>query len=86
MTGKKRQRYDHIQRYESELFDLQIQFVGDFGGGPPTGFELDGSREKKSFIVRHMAGDKVRGAFLCNRTEEEAAEIEKTIRVHHTKA
>ena len=80
MTGKKRQRYDHMPRYESEVFDLQIQFVGDFSGGPPVGFELEGSREKKTFVVRHSLGDKLRGAFLCNRTEEEAAEIEKTIR------
>ena len=85
MTGKKRQRYEHIPRYESELFDLQIQFVGDFSGGPPTGFELEGSREKKSFVVRHLLGDKLRGAFLCNRTVEEAAEIEKTIRAQYVK-
>ena len=86
MTGKKRQRYDHVPNYQSELFDLQIQFVGDFGGGPPTGFELDGAREKKSFVVRHYTGDKLRGAFLCNRPEEEGAEIEKTIRGQYVKA
>ncbi len=85
MTGKKRQRYDHIPNYQSELFDLQIQFVGDFGGGAPTSFQLEGSRTEKSFTVRHFAGDKLRGAFLCNRPEEEGAEIEKTIRAQHTK-
>ena len=86
MTGKKRQRYDHLPSYESELFDMKLQFLGDFGGGPPAGFELAGSRERKSFAVRHFSGDKLRGAFLCNRTAEEAAEIEKTIRAQNAKA
>ena len=39
MTGKKRQRYDHLPHYTSELFDLSLRFVGNFGTrrGPRAG-------------------------------------------------
>jgi 3-phenylpropionate/trans-cinnamate dioxygenase ferredoxin reductase subunit len=80
MTGKKRQRYDHVPWYGSEVFDMHIEFIGDFTSGPPARFELEGSREKKSFIVRHYAGDKLRAAFVCNRPPEEGEEIQKAIR------
>ena len=85
MTGKKRQRYDHLPRYDSEIFDLKIQFVGDFTSGPPARYELEGSREKKNFIARYFLGDKLRAAFLCNRADEDAAEIEKAIRAQFIK-
>ena len=86
MTGKKRQRYDHLPVYNSELFELKLQFVGDFTSGPPSRFVLEGSREKKSFLVRYFLGDKLRGVFLCNRSEEESAEAAKTIRAQYVKS
>lgn len=84
MTGKKRQRYEHIPTYHSEVFDLNFQFIGDFAGGPPVRVEVDGSRDKKSFIVRHYLGERLRAALLCNRTEEEGADIQKAIRAAYT--
>ena len=49
MTGKKRQRYDYLPRYTSEVFDLKFQFIGDFTSGPPARHEsFEGSREKKN--------------------------------------
>ncbi len=86
MTGKKRQRYDHLPVYQSELFDLKLQFIGDFSSGAPGRFVLEGSREKKSFLVRYYSGDKMRGVFLCNRPEEDAQEAAKTIRAQYVKA
>ena len=86
MTGKKRQRYDYLPRYDSELFDLSLQFVGNFGHGITSSPTVDGSREKKSFAVRYFQGDKLQAAFFCNRPAEEAAEAERTIRTAHTKA
>ena len=86
MTGKKRQRYDHLPVYNSAVFDLKLQFIGDFAGGPPARVILEGSRDKKNFIVRHFLGDKLRGAMLCNRSVEEGAEIGKTIRANNAKA
>ena len=85
MTGKKRQRYDFLPRYASQAFDLRFQFIGDFGGGTPMRPELEGSREKKAFVVRYYAGDKLRAALLCNQSDEKFAEVEKAIRVAHGK-
>ena len=86
MTGKKRQRYDYLPRYGSEVFDLQLQFIGDFSAGPPVRHEIEGSREKKNFAARYYQGDKLRAAFLCNRSAEEIAEVEKAIRAQYVKA
>lgn len=86
MTGKKRQKYDQVPKYASEVFDLQFLFLGDFTSGPPSRVELEGSREKKHFIVRHYAGEKLRGAFLCNQSPETAAQIEAAIRANLVKA
>ena len=86
MTGKKRQRYDHVPSYTSELFDLSLRFVGNFGGGVPFQPVLEGSREKKSFTVKYFQSDKLQAAFLCNRPAAEAAEIDKLIRAAHVKA
>lgn len=85
MTGKKRQRYDFLPRYASVAFDLHFQFIGDFGTTTPMRAELEGSREKKSFVVRYFAGDKVRGALLCNQRPEKFEEVEKAIRLAHGK-
>lgn len=86
MTGKKRQRYDHLPVYNSEVFDLKLQFVGDFINGPPVRAVLEGSREKKTFVVKHFQGDKLRAALLCNRSADEGVEIGKTIRANNAKA
>ena len=85
MTGKKRQRYDFLPRYASLAFDLRFQFIGDFGSGTPMRPELEGSREKKSFIVRYYSGDKLRAALLCNQKDEKFVEIEGVIRATHGK-
>ena len=85
MTGKKRQRYDRIPRYASEVFDLKFRFLGDFGTGTPTRVELTGSREKKSFVARYYQGEKLRSALMCNQSDDLAADLEKTIRTNHGK-
>lgn len=85
MTGKKRQKYDHLPVYNSQVFDLKLQFVGDFTSGPPARTVVEGSMEKKSFTVQHFQGEKLRAAFLCNRPTEEGTEIGKTIRAGHAK-
>ena len=86
MTGKKRQRYDHLPHYTSELFDLSLRFIGNFGTGAALAPVIEGSREKKSFTVRFFQGDKLQAALLCNRPEEEAAELDKVLRAAHVKA
>ncbi|HEV7402583.1 MAG TPA: FAD/NAD(P)-binding oxidoreductase, partial [Chthoniobacteraceae bacterium] len=51
MTGKKRLKYESVPSAEARALDLHFNFVGDFGK-PPTRFELEGSLEKKKFILR----------------------------------
>ncbi len=85
MTGKKRQRYDYLPRYGSEIFDMDMQFIGDFTSGPPTRHELEGSRDKKNFLVRYYLGDKLRAVFLCNRSAEDVANAEKALRAQYAK-
>ena len=85
MTGKKRQRYDVLPRYASVAFDLNFQFIGDFGSGTPMRTELIGSREKKYFVARYFLGDKLRGAVLCNQPPAKLEEVEAEIRAAHGK-
>ncbi len=85
MTGKKRQRYDHLPVYNSEVFDLKLQFIGDFASGPPARATFEGSQDKKSFTAKYFQGEKLRAAFLCNRSADEGAEIGKTIRAQNAK-
>ncbi len=86
MTGKKRQRYECIPDWGSEVFGMGLRFIGDFATSP-TRTELEGTREGKepSFILRHYFGDRLRAAVLVNRPDEEEAEtIKRTIRAAHT--
>jgi len=52
MTGKKRQRYEQIPCFWTEMFDLRIDFVGDFSV-QPTRVDLRGTYAKKKFTSRY---------------------------------
>ena len=64
MTGKKRTRYERIPYFWTEMFDLRMDFVGDFSM-QPTRVDLSGTRAKKKFIARYFQGDKLRAILLC---------------------
>lgn len=67
MTGKKRQRYEQIPYFWTEMFDLHFDFVGDFSL-QPTHIDLNGAYAKKRFIARYYQADRLRGLLLCNQT------------------
>src|SRR3954469_22812278 len=67
MTGKKRQRYEQIPYFWTQMFDLHFDFVGDFSMAP-TRIDLNGTYTKKRFTARHYQGDRLRGLLLCNQT------------------
>src|SRR3954449_11707497 len=67
MTGKKRQRYEQIPYFWTEVFDLHVDFVGDFSMSPSR-IDLRGTYAKKRFIARYYQGDRLRGLLLCNQT------------------
>jgi 3-phenylpropionate/trans-cinnamate dioxygenase ferredoxin reductase subunit len=77
ITGKKRQRYEQIPSFWTEMFDIKLDFIGDFGL-PPTRVELEGLYSKGRFSLRYYQGERLRGIVLCrhNAGEVEAAKNE----------
>ena len=65
MTGKKRTRYEQIPYFWTEMFDLRMDFVGDFSV-LPTRVDLRGTYAKKKFVARYYQGEKLRGILLCH--------------------
>jgi NADPH-dependent 2,4-dienoyl-CoA reductase/sulfur reductase-like enzyme len=70
MTGKKRTRYEQIPYFWTEMFDLRMDFVGDFSV-LPTRIDLHGTYAKKKFVARYYQGEKLRGILLCQQSSGE---------------
>src|SRR5213595_1599530 len=70
MTGKKRIRYEQVPYFWTEMFDLHIDFVGDFSV-LPTRINLKGTYAKKKFVVRYYQGEKLRALLLCQATPKD---------------
>ncbi|CAN5732918.1 FAD-dependent oxidoreductase [soil metagenome] len=64
MTGKKRIRYEQIPYFWTEMFDMRMDFVGDFSF-KPTRVDLRGTYAKKKFVARYYVGEKLRAVLLC---------------------
>jgi 3-phenylpropionate/trans-cinnamate dioxygenase ferredoxin reductase subunit len=70
MTGKKRIRYEQIPSFWTEIFDLRMDFVGDFSV-LPTRVDLQGTYAKKKFVARYYQGEKLRAVLLCHQPPRE---------------
>jgi NADPH-dependent 2,4-dienoyl-CoA reductase/sulfur reductase-like enzyme len=79
MTGKKRIRYEQIPYFWTEMFDLRMDFVGDFSA-QPTRVDLSGIYAKKKFIARYYQGEKLRAILLCQKTTREVESAKKELR------
>ena len=79
MTGKKRIRYEQLPYFWSEMFDLRMDFVGDFSI-QPTRVDLIGVRAKRKFIARYFQGDKLRAILLCQQPPREVESAKKQLR------
>jgi 3-phenylpropionate/trans-cinnamate dioxygenase ferredoxin reductase subunit len=79
MTGKKRIRYEQIPYFWTEMFDLRMDFVGDFSA-QPTRVNLSGIYAKKKFIARYYQGEKLRAILLCQKTPREVESAKKELR------
>lgn len=77
ITGKKRIRYEQIPYFWTEMFDLKLDFVGDFSM-QPTRVDLRGTHAKKKFVARYYLGDRLRALLLCDAAPKdvEAAKTE----------
>jgi NADPH-dependent 2,4-dienoyl-CoA reductase/sulfur reductase-like enzyme len=79
MTGKKRIRYEQIPYFWTEIFDLRMDFVGDFSV-LPTRVDLQGSYAKKKFVARYYQGEKLRGVLLCHQPPREIESAKTQLR------
>ena len=79
ITGKKRQRYEQIPYFWTEMFDLKFDFVGDFNL-PPTRVELNGTYGKGRFSLRYFQGDKLRGIVLCRHSSSDVESAKQELR------
>src|SRR6266487_4020266 len=79
MTGKKRIRYEQVPCFWTELFDLRMDFVGDFSV-LPTRVDLDGGYTKKKFVARYYQGDKLRAILLCQQAQRDVDSAKMQLR------
>ena len=79
MTGKKRTRYEQIPYFWTEMFDLRMDFVGDFSV-LPTRIDLHGTYAKKKFVARYYQGEKPRGILLCQQSSGEVESARTQLR------
>jgi NADPH-dependent 2,4-dienoyl-CoA reductase/sulfur reductase-like enzyme len=79
MTGKKRIRYEQVPYFWTEIFDLRIDFVGDFSV-LPTRVDLRGAYAKKKFVTRYYQGDKLRGILLCQQSPRDVESAKTQLR------
>ena len=79
MTGKKRIRYEQIPYFWTEMFDLRMDFVGDFSV-LPTRVDLQGTYAKKKFVARYYQGEKLRGVLLCHQPPREVESAKTQLR------
>jgi NADPH-dependent 2,4-dienoyl-CoA reductase/sulfur reductase-like enzyme len=79
MTGKKRMRYEQIPYFWTEMFDLHMDFVGDFSV-LPTRVDLQGTYAKKKFVARYYQGEKLRGILLCDQPPREVESAKTQLR------
>src|SRR5437016_7418686 len=70
MTGKKRIRYEQLPYFWTEMFDLRLDFVGDFTV-QPTRVDLAGTHGKKKFAARYYQGDRLRGILISSGTPKQ---------------
>src|SRR5216117_1551855 len=79
MTGKKRIRYEQVPYFWTEMFDLRMDFVGDFSV-LPTRVGREGTYAKKKFVARYYQGDKLRAILLCQHTQRDVDSAKTQLR------
>jgi len=79
MTGKKRIRYEQLPYFWTQMFDLKLDFVGDFSL-QPTRVDLQGTHAKKKFVARYYQGEKLRGLLLCGASPKDTESAKTELR------
>ncbi|MBT3267070.1 FAD-dependent oxidoreductase [Candidatus Poribacteria bacterium] len=73
------EEYSDVPYFFSDLFDLELEFAGDFDV-PPDAVELDGSPADGPFIARYSVGGRLSAAVCVDREEAEVDAIKDEIR------
>lgn len=79
ITGKKRQRYEQLPYFWTEMFDLKLDFVGDFTVAP-TRVQLNGAYAKGRFVLRYFQGERLRGIVLCHHSASDVETAKRELR------
>src|ERR1700719_1032743 len=79
LSGRKRQKFEAVPTCSSQVLGMHFDFVGDFSM-PHLLAEIEGSREKRSFIARYRRGETLIAAVLCNRHPEDLALLQEEVR------
>jgi 3-phenylpropionate/trans-cinnamate dioxygenase ferredoxin reductase subunit len=79
ITGKKRQRYEQIPYFWTEMFDVKFDFVGDFTVAPAR-VELTGTYARGRFILRYFQGEQLRGIVLCHHSANDVKSAKTELR------
>jgi hypothetical protein len=61
------------------MFDLRMDFVGDFSV-LPTRVDLQGAYGKKKFVARYYQGDKLRAILLCQHAQRDVDSAKTQLR------
>ena len=70
MSAKKMTKFEYVPWFQSKVFDLLFDFVGDFTR-PPTRVEMEGERDKKHrFMLKCYQLNKLTGYVFCNEDEK----------------
>ncbi len=79
MTGKKRIRYEQVPYFWTEMFDLRMDFVGDFSV-LPTRVDLQGTYAKRKFTARYYQGERLRAILLCQQPPRDVESAKSHLR------
>jgi len=75
MAAKKMVNFSYVPWYQSRVFDLEFDFVGDFTR-PPTRVELEGDRDKRrKFMLKCYQLNKLTGVVFCNAEEKQVKAV-----------
>ena len=79
MTGKKRVKFDYVPYFFTQLFDVNLEFFGEFKF-VPSQVEFDGSRPRRKFVARYFCQGKLVGVVHCNQEARLGAKAREMIR------
>ncbi len=79
ITGRKRIKFEYLPYFSSEVFDLSLDFIGDFSL-PPARAEVEGDRAKKRFVAKYFRNGAHVATVFCNQDKAKVEAARKLMR------